>query len=291
MNQQTLNHADAVRRIVDGIETIPTLPSVVVRIMEAIDNPKTSAEDINAIILTDPGITAKVLRLVNSAYYGFPRKIASVTQAVVILGFSTVRNLVLTATIFDVFSHKTRNALDRVGLWQHSTGTAVLSRMIARRLKHPDLEDVFIAGLLHDIGKLVLDEFAEQDYRRVVKVVQEKDMLLREAEHLVLQCDHCDVGAWVAMRWNLPPVLVQTIQHHHNPEDAEEAGDVVAMIHIGNALARMKKIGHPGDAKVPPVRKESLERLGVGKGDLAAILEESNAELEKARVFFEIRGA
>lgn len=288
MAPRTYSHPEALRRIVDNIETIPSLPHIVMRIMEAIDNPRTSADDINDIILTDPAITAKVLRLVNSAFYGFPRRIASVTQAVVILGFSTVRNLVLTATIFDVFNHKNRVVLDREALWQHSMATAVISRLVARRVRYADLEDVFVGGLLHDVGKILLDEYAHTDLKRALDLVASKDCSLREAEQMVFQCDHSEFGGWLAERWNLPPLLIESIRCHHEPAKALEAKEVVAMVHLGNAMARMKKIGSGGDDKVPPVKKDALAALNLEPADLTGIIDQIDAEIEKAKVFFEL---
>lgn len=288
MAEPSLAQPEGLRRIVDNIESIPTLPHVVLRIMEAIDNPKTSAKDINEIILTDPAITAKVLRLVNSAFYGFPRKIANVTQAVVILGFSTVRNLVLTASIFDIFNHKGHVVLDRVGLWQHCTATAIISRLIARETNYPELEDVFISGLLHDVGKILLDEYAHADLKKALALVEERGLSLREAELAVFKVDHTIFGGWLADKWNLPPVLTESIRYHHEPELAEDTKQATAMVHLGNALSRMKKIGNGGDPKVPPVKKEALELLNLQQKDLQAIVQLIDPEIEKAEAFFNL---
>ena len=161
------------RIIEDELQDLPPLPAVIVRVMQTINDPNTSAADLNRLISADQALASKVLRLVNSSYYGFPRKISTITNAVVILGFNTVRNLTTSLGVFNAFDAQgQKTALDRDEFWAHSLGVAVAAGVIARRkgIGSKSVEEVFIGGLMHDIGKLFLDQYFPDQYAIAIKL-------------------------------------------------------------------------------------------------------------------------
>jgi HD-like signal output (HDOD) protein len=220
---------------------LPPLPAVVTRIIETINNPDTSAEELNRLISMDQGLSSKVLRIVNSAYYGFPKRISTLTQAVVILGYNTVRNLVLGVSAFGLLSQKSMPyGLNRMQFWEHSIATAVGGNLVGRRRLPKSRtvpEEAFIGGLLHDIGALFLDSYFPVQYAVAMAFAAREQRSAREAENMVLGIDHVTVGRRIAEFWNFPPHLVAIIGGHHEPARQKEHFDLVAVAHTADWLA------------------------------------------------------
>lgn len=220
---------------------LPPLPAVVTRIMQTVNDVDSSAEELNRLIAMDQGLSSKVLRIVNSAYYGFPKRISTLTQAVVILGYTTVRNLVLGVSAFGLLGQKSMPyGLNRGKFWEHSIATGVGGGLIARvRLPKTRTapEEAFIGGLLHDIGALFLDSYFPVQYAVAMAFAAREGRTAREAEMMVLGIDHVIVGRRIAEYWNFPGHLVSIIGGHHDPAHAGEYYDLTAVAHAADWLA------------------------------------------------------
>ena len=277
-----------IQKIIGTIDKLPTLPYVVSTLNDLIRNPNTSASDIHKIIMKDQALSSRILKLVNSAFYGFSERISSISHAIVILGFNTVKNVALTASVFDMFSKADDREVvfDRQAFWLHSLACAGAARLIATKVKLPAVEDIFVAGLVHDIGKLVLDQFVHEKFVEIAKLVQDRNILIKNAEETVLDgINHSQVGAWLATRWKLPTGLVQMIGLHHRPEIADQLIKPVACVHLADIVVRSLDIGSGGDRKIPSVNKEAWDALGVTIKDLDAVMAGMEKELKETEAF------
>ena len=273
------------------IREIPTLPSVASKVLQILDNPRSSAPDVEQIIMLDQALAARILKLVNSAYYGFPRKISTISQAVVILGFVTVKNLVLSISVADFFIMSGKSRLfNRSQLWRHSVGTAVASKIIARKARFPQLEEAFMAGLLHDVGKVILDHYFSEEFAQVLALIQEKDICMYEAEREVLGVSHAVVGRWIADRWNLPQMLAEVINYHHQPLENKDYWATTALVHTADILAREAGIGSGGDDTEMTIHPHVWEWLKFSQDDYQIILEELKEEVKHAEDFMSLGG-
>jgi len=268
-----------VRRKIENIKGLPTLPGVVQKISNMVENSTTSAEDIGRIISSDQVLTAKVLKLINSAFYGFPGRISSVTHGLVLIGFNVVKGLVLSASVFDMMEGK------MVGLWEHSLGTAITSGIIAKRMNQKDPEEVSVAGLLHDIGKVVIKVSMPDKYEKILELVEEKEMPMLEAENKVLDFNHANVANWLCEKWNLPDNLKDPITYHHSPHLAKKVPRQTAMIHLADILVKGIGHGQSGDRWVPPLDKEAWQTLNLSKEDIEEIIREMDTDLAMVEDF------
>jgi putative nucleotidyltransferase with HDIG domain len=274
-------------KVIADFGDMPTLPHVVARLTRLIANPNTTASDINKALSRDPGLTARILRLVNSSYYGFARRITTITNAVVILGFTQVRNLALTAFIMDNFSVSAASGFDMKAFWRHSIGTAFLAGHIGRGLGVKLDEDAFVCGLLHDLGKSVMAVKAPADVRKVLDVVGSENVLFYEAERRALGYDHATLGAALMERWNLPELMVETAREHHNPEAAGEGHRLLAsVVHFADILARALLMGSGGDPLIPRIAEAAFERTGLNWRTVEAIMRRSTEEYAESDLFF-----
>ncbi len=262
---------------------------IVSRIAQKITNPTTNAADIGKLIEQDQSLTTKVLRLVNSAYYGFPKQIKSIQHAVVILGFSKVKTIIVTASVFSAFKNRKAVSLDLERFWQHSLGVAIASKAVAEQIgiAHAG-EDAFIGGLLHDIGKVVLDQYQPGIYSPIVKYARDKGILLVEAEREVMGLTHAAVGEWMMEKWRLPPLLVQMVSSHHHPNRHMEHRDMLTAIHIGDILARSIGIGNGGDERMPEIDAVAASNYTVNAKFFESALTKIISEVGKAQEFFSL---
>lgn len=237
---QPINYETIVRKVSD----LPSLPDVVDKIVEKLGLPNTSAQEIASIIAYDPGLTSKFIRIVNSAAYGFQRQISSVQHAIMIIGFTQVRGVVLSAGIFKMFGKKAGHGLDHNAFWQHCTRTAIASRVMANKWNIPYAEDAFSAGLLHDIGKMTLDTYFGPQYAKTIHEAKRMGLLAHgedfaSLEQELLSIDHAELGYMLAQRWRMPTTLSQVIRYHHKPEQAEEAQQLVYVVALANAFSKL----------------------------------------------------
>lgn len=279
---------EKLKKVVDKIIGLPTLPSMLSNINKMMLNPRTSAKEIAQLISSDPTITAKVLRVVNSSFYGFPNRITTITHAIVILGFNTIKSIVLSSTIFDVFKKgKKESGFDRMEFWKHSIGCGAAARVIGKRMGHSALEELFIAGLVHDIGKIVLDQFMADKFLDILDVVKAKNKLLYEAETDVLGFTHAEIGGWLLEKWNLSKGLVDCVRCHHNPALAGDNQKIVAIVHLSDIVVRAMRFGSGGDGKIPVISESAWNALGFEPSDFDSILKETGEEIEKAVIFLD----
>jgi len=266
------------------ITDLPTLSIVASNIIQITQSPKSSALEVGKAISQDPALVSRILRIANSTFYGFPGKISTIPHAVVILGFVNIRNLVLAASISRIFSSKGGDGyFDREGFWRHSLACGVTLKLIAKRLGMKNLEEGFIWGLLHDIGKLVLDAYFKEDFTRVVCLAKEKGILLRDAEQELLGFGHAEVGGIVADKWNLPPALIKVIRFHHNPTEANESMRMAAIVHLGDVFCRAIGIGDGVDNKVPCIDEESWRLFRFNKQTIKRLFSEMEREIANAK--------
>ncbi len=236
--------------VMSRIKELAVLPQVVHQIINLTNNPNASARDLERLISIDQGMSTRVLNTVNSAYYGMSRKIGSIRDAVVLLGFKTVRHLAMTASVFDLFIGKTdRQNLRRGKWWRHAIDTALCCRLIASQT--PDLcpDEAYTLGLLHDIGKPLLDRYGGESYEQVEDLIAQGLSEL-EAERQVYQCDHAEVGYLASLHWGFPEKLAYAIGDHHedHPEKVMEP-HLTALVILGNTLAHwLRTPQHDEDA-------------------------------------------
>lgn len=257
--------------VVAEVDRLPPLPAVVVGVLRLLDDPRTSGQQIAESLGRDPVLTSRVLRLANSAWYTWTRRISTIQEAVVLVGFSAVRSQILGAAAFEAMRRGAPGyALNQELLWQHSVAVGVGARHLARRYGSVDSEEAFVAGLLHDIGKVVLGTFLGPRYDEVTRQV-EMGIDFAAAERTVLGCDHAQVGAEAARRWNLPDALIEAIEYHHRPLEAGESR-LTDLVHVADALALTLGFGVGADQLLYPCCSEVVTRVGIAPSTVDALL-------------------
>jgi len=224
---------DIFKKKLAEIQEISTMPHVMTRIMEIITDESSSAIDLADEIRKDASLTAKILKIVNSAYYGFYREIDKVSDAVVVLGFNEIRRLSLAISVLDMFRGKREG--HRLIFWNHSFICAAMCDILAKG--HMQDRGAFTAGLLHDIGKSTLDQYFADMFSDIQTCMYERSIKAHEAEQLLYDFDHADVGYWLSERWNLPVGLSEAIHYHHQPESATEIPELTRLVHLGDNLS------------------------------------------------------
>jgi HD-like signal output (HDOD) protein len=274
------------QKIIAGIDDLPTLPRTVLKITELINDPKSSAKDLARIITDDQVLTARLLKLVNSSFYGFPQRISTVTNAIVLLGFDAIRSLLLTTSVFDLFGARSRKRKqDQEKFWDHSLGCAVGAKVIGNFLRHDKIEELFVSGLLHDIGKIVEMLLMPSEFAKVVATIDKGNILMVTAENQVLGYNHAEIGKLLAEKWNLPVKLVQVIAHHHQPNLAGTFILEASIVHLADIFCRALNMGSGGDNKIPPLDKLAWQSLKIKTNAVEAIMETMQDEFSDISEF------
>jgi HD-like signal output (HDOD) protein len=239
---------EVIRVIESRIRDLPTLPTVATRIFEVSNNPETTIEDLRKIIATDPVVSSRVLKLVNSAYFGYPQKIDSLSKAILILGFNNIRALAMSVSIMEMY-HEPSGArrLSYAEVWKHAVGTAFCGRALALNALPRYAEQCFVAGLLHDIGIIIIDQCFPKDYSRVIKEAGDRGVPFHIAEQDILGYTHTEVCGFIAKKWLLPTTLAEAITGHHDPSLSTEHRKLALTTHTADVLARIRGFGDYGD--------------------------------------------
>jgi putative nucleotidyltransferase with HDIG domain len=252
--------------IKDKVQTIiqlPALPQVAEEVMEMVENPKSSASQIGRVISTDQGLTSKVLKIANSAFYGFPKKISTVDFAIIVLGFDALREIVISISLISALQKKRDPSFSSQGFWDHAIFSGVIARRLARDLGYRVSGEVFVGALLHDMGISVLHEHFHEQYKRIIDIVQDSELSWVEAEESVLGVSHAAIGGWLAERWNFPPALVEAVAMHHAPLAAKQNPDLVGIIHCADVFAHRLTEEEMLFDKGLDFNPDVLERLGL----------------------------
>lgn len=209
-----------------------------------IEDEHSTPKQIAEVIAKDQVLSAKVLKMVNSPVYGFPRRINTIQHALVLLGFNVIRGIIISTSVFDVMTQA------MVGLWEHSLGCATISKIIAEELQLKDPEEFAVAGLLHDIGKVVIAVQLPEEKEEINRMVEEEDISYFNAEKKVLGFSHDRVNAWLAEHWNLPLTTKEALTYHHSPRFAQFHPDFANVVHIADFITKVLEIGNSGDDQV-----------------------------------------
>jgi len=267
------------RSQIENIDTLPTIPSILRKLLAVIEKPKISINEIGSFIANDPVLTSRVLKVVNSPIYGFPGRISSLNQALILLGLNVVRGMLLGVSVFEAMQ-KTM-----VGLWEHSLGCAIAARIIAKKKGLKEPEEVSVAGLLHDIGKLVMGLKFPDEYSLAIADAQKGQIFMLDAEKNQFNITHADAGGWVALKWNFPQNLVEPIEYHHKPHLAKVVPLQTAVVHFADVLTRAAGFGFSGDNFVPAVHPFVWQLLDLSDEDLKEIVSELEDSLGQAEDF------
>lgn len=270
----TLFNPTDLRNRIEQLGDLPTLPHVVQRLAAMISRPTVSAEEIGTIIEKDQVLAAKVLRLANSPFYGFPSRIGSVSHAVIVLGFNVVKGLTLCASALTIMKDA---GMDQ--LWRHSLGVAITANLLATKLEIKNPEELFVSGLLHDIGKVVL-YVKWPDVGNSIKdaLKTRADRSLFDVEQELTGLSHAEIGGYLAGAWHLPVTLREPILYHHNPIHAKDATLQTAIVHVADILVKGLACGNPGDDLIPPLSWPAWDQVGLDKQSLAECIDKASQE-------------
>jgi len=274
-------------QLVERVGTLPHLPSTVLHLINVVSDPRANLAQVVEAIRYDQALTAEVLKLANSAYFGLARRVESLDDAVCLLGTVRVFQLVMAAHARLLLSRPQEGyGLPAGALWAHSVAVAVAAQLLARRLRMPQGGTLFTAGLLHDVGKVVLNEFVAQEYAEIVRRVQDEHLSFAEAEQQVLGFTHPEVGARLAAAWSLPDTIVNCIRYHHDPQAAPRSDALIDVVYLADSVCLLLGVGTGDDGLAYRARPNILTRHGLSESDLESIGAEAIGELRSVRAMF-----
>ena len=262
------------RHRIEHIGSLPTVPESLRKLSRIIENQKVSLNEISGFVQSDPAITFRILKMVNSAAYGFPGRIASVSHAIMLLGLNVVKGLLLGISVFELMQKAMK------GLYEHSMGCAAAARIIAQKKGLREPEEVYVAGLLHDIGKVVMALEFTGEYEAALSCVVTKNISIGEAENLFFADNHAVLGGVLSEKWRFPKKLTETILYHHVPHAAKFAPLETAIVHFADILIKARGLGFSGDHVVPIVSEAAFDSLQFTENDIMEILRELEESLE-----------
>jgi HD-like signal output (HDOD) protein len=276
------------------IKNMPSLPTSVTKVLEICNNPQTSPTDLNHVISLDPVLVGRVLKLINSAYYGIGQPVTSLARAIIMLGMNTVKNLVLSTTVMSHIDPKKKSmGLDMEGFWRHSLCVGVAAKFLAKKrgIDSKMTEEYFTAGLLHDIGKIPLNAVLSKQYILTVSNADRERKPLTLAEENAFGMNHCEAGGMIASAWKLDGAIGDAIKYHHSYGYEEYTGnnkDILYSVAAANRFATLSVIGFSGERHPSPLPNSIWEALNVPKDVFDEIEDKVNIEIEKAEVFLKI---
>lgn len=270
-----------------NLKNMGTLPTIIKELVDVLNNPWSSPRDLARVISVDPVLSSKLLRLVNSAYYGFLKEVVDIQQAISLVGFNTIRSFAFCMTLFDnFFEVHPKQAFNKEQFWIHCLGTGMIARHLAAKRGIENIGSYFIAGLLHDIGKIFLLQFMPREFYRVLALTKSYDTSFFDVERLLfLNINHAEVGKMVLDEWNLPSSLSEAVYNHHTPPQDETEEILSDIILVANNLCKEKEIGFSGDRALSP-----LYQIMKTKYDLSDNYIESVAEktIEEVSLFSDV---
>ncbi len=260
-------------------KSIPTLPIALQKTMALMEGNKTNLAKVAEIIGQDQSLSARVLKMVNSPVYGFPGRVTSIHNALVLLGVNAVHGLLISAVVFDIVSKH------MAGLWQHSLACSTACKVMAGLFNFKEVDECVLAGLLHDFGKVIISIQLPEASRDIENLVRNNDVLVMEAERLMLGFDHSKVNSWVAAHWNLPVGIASAMTYHHTPMLAGNYVTMTSIVHLANFFARLFELGDAGDTNVSEIDPHVLKHLGLGQSMLSEIVDRVGIEFQQQSLF------
>ena len=270
-----------VEKIMTDVDNLPSFPMVYTALSNAMEDPSTTSDKLASLISSDPAAAMKILKVVNSPIYGLRGNIDTISQAILFLGFREVKNIVFALSVMNCFSKDKRLVNFRpMDFWAHSIGVGIATRMIGKAKGEKNLENYFLAGVFHDIGKLLFLEFAHEEYAKVLEIVEEKNCRIKDAETEIFGIDHARAGKLLAAKWKLSKGIQDTIYYHHEGETPEGPNPLIASVHIGNIVARITSLGFPGDNLVPEPNFNVWNELKLPKGFFTSMRKDLQKNIE-----------
>ena len=264
---------------------LPTLPDIFIKINEAIMNPRSSACEIAGVISKDANLTARLLKVANSAFYGFPAPIDSIQRAVTVVGAKQLTTLSYAINIIDAFKNIPSDIVDMASFWRHSIACGICARILAGYKNIQNTERLFVAGLLHDIGRLLLYQYAPADMGRLLVRARSDSSLLYKLEFETMNCDHTTVGAHLVKKWKLPAMLEDTVNFHHTPQKSRN-GIEATIVHIADIMTNAMGVGSSGESLVPPLDLQAWEKLGLSEHTLTPTIRQMDQQMTDVYTIF-----
>lgn len=276
--------------IVEQVDDLVTLPGVFLRINEMIESQESSATEIAAVLAQDPGLTVRLLRVANSPFYGLSKEVDTVARAVTIIGTQRLRDLVLATCAIEAFEGIPNELVTMDDFWSHSLRCGIISKLLAELSGIKETDSLFIAGLLHDIGQLMI--FRQMPEESTQVLLQELDQVGTPeqitSEQEIIGFDHAQLGGAVVAHWHLPHIFVETISCHHAPETATNFPKHTAIVHIANTLAVLAEFNtlNIEETDAPPIHSGAWETIGLSPEAVAPVLKAAREEFDEMRSLF-----
>jgi putative nucleotidyltransferase with HDIG domain len=276
--------------IVKKTKNLPALPQVTTKLLEVFDDSKSQAKDVGRIIEGDQSLASQILKQVNSPFYGFSGRISSLKHAVVIMGFNAVKNLAIGFSIAKMSRNGTVSVLDMEKFWEHSLGVGVGARSIGKEIEYPCPEELLAAGLLHDIGKIILSDSFPDEYRKVLEAVEESAEEIYQSEKKVFATSHAEVGEWFTRENRFPPILRACVKHHHAPSEqsSNEYVEAIKAVYVADQLCRVEGIGWSDENNNRETIKDVCKDIGLTDEAREKVIENLRSEVDDAKEFFGI---
>ena len=262
-------------------------PILYYQLREKLDDPNTSFEDLSTVIMTDPAMSARLLKIVNSAFYGFDDKVDTLAHALNIIGTEQLTDLALAAIVTSKFKDIPRDLINMETFWMHSIACGIAARKIAKHIPGVEAEKMYLGGMLHDIGSLIFFKESPEDAKKILLRCRESGENLFKVEKEILGYDHAEVGALLLTEWKLPEKLVQMVKYHHQPANAGDCMEEACIIARADALVYEMKIGNSGEPGVPELDPRVSEVIPIPDEEMSSLKEEITVQVDDTvRMFF-----
>lgn len=279
-----MNMKPTIERLIRAVITVVSLPTIYTRLDEAIQSDAPN-KIISRIISDDAGLAARLLRIANSPFYGFPSRIDTISRAVTIIGTRQLTQLVLAISVIEMFEEKVRGRFNLMHFWKHSIACAVAARLLATYRREPNIEKYFVIGLLHDIGRLVMMMVVPEEGKRILEIAHNEDRLLHDVEQEVLGFDHARVGGELLRQWKLPMPLVESVSCHHMPNRARDYRRDAALAHVAEIVSNAMLASEGVDEAVPAIEEDAWEALELPLTILSPLFEQMCYQVDEAVQF------